>query len=195
MRSLFACLAVSVLLLAGCSKSAEPEPDAMEADTSSPSAPSTDADPVEEAMSAAPGAIAKSAAVMGPDDKGEMTMLRKGTNGWTCMPNDPSTPTVDPMCVDEGGLAFIMAWLEKKDPPKGTMGFGYMLRGGPTADNDDPFATKPPKGKDWVNTGPHVMIFNVGDSFPGYPTTAENTKVPYVMWPDTPYAHLMIPVE
>jgi hypothetical protein len=29
----------------------------------------------------------------------------------------------------------------------------------------------------------------------GYPTTAENTKVPYVMFPNTPYAHLMIPIR
>jgi len=29
----------------------------------------------------------------------------------------------------------------------------------------------------------------------GYPTTAENTKVPYVMFPNTPYAHLMIPIK
>jgi hypothetical protein len=31
--------------------------------------------------------------------------------------------------------------------------------------------------------------------FDGYPTTAANTKVPYVMFPGTPYAHLMIPVK
>jgi hypothetical protein len=39
------------------------------------------------------------------------------------------------------------------------------------------------------------MIFNIGNRFAGYPTTHDNTKVPYVMWANTPYAHLMVPVE
>ena len=39
------------------------------------------------------------------------------------------------------------------------------------------------------------MVLNIGDHFVGYPTTAANTKVPYIMFPNTPYAHLMIPVK
>jgi hypothetical protein len=40
-----------------------------------------------------------------------------------------------------------------------------------------------------------MMVLNIGDMFAGYPTTATNTKVPYVMFPGTPYAHLMDPVK
>jgi len=75
------------------------------------------------------------------------------------------------------------------------MGIGYMLAGGSDASNTDPFATKPNPGDRWVDTGPHLMVLNIGTHFDGYPTTAANTKVPYVMFPGTPYAHLMIPVK
>ena len=33
-----------------------------------------------------------------------------------------------------------------------------MLKGGSDASNDDAFASEPPAGKKWVQTGPHVMI-------------------------------------
>ena len=63
------------------------------------------------------------------------------------------------------------------------------------ASNTDPFATTPKPGDQWVDTGPHVMVLNIGNRFAGYPTTPDNTKRPYVMYPNTPYAHLMIPVK
>jgi hypothetical protein len=31
---------------------------------------------------------------------GNMRMLRKGTGEWTCVPDYPSTPGNDPMCLD-----------------------------------------------------------------------------------------------
>ena len=99
------------------------------------------------------------------------------------------------MCVDKNGMEWASAWMNHKDPPKGKMGFAYMLMGGSDASNTDPFATTPQPGTKWVDTGPHVMVLNIGDQFAGYPTTATNTKVPYVMFPGTPYAHLMIPVK
>ena len=82
-----------------------------------------------------------------------------------------------------------------KDPPANKVGFGYMLMGGSDASNVDPFATAPATGKPWVDTGPHVMVLNIGKLFEGYPTTADDPKQPYVMYPNTPYAHLMIPVK
>jgi len=153
--------------------------------------PTTDAEKIKSAMSAAPMAVAKDAAIM---DMPSMRVLRPGTNGWTCIPDSPS-PGVDPMCVDKNGMEWAEAWMNHKDPPKDKMALGYMLMGGSDASNTDPFATEPQAGAKWVDTGPHLMVFNVGDRFAGYPTTAANTKVPYVMWAGTPYAHLMIPVR
>jgi hypothetical protein len=156
--------------------------------------PSTDADRIASAMSAAPEAVSKDATIVYMDDKGEMKTLRQGTNQFTCMPDGPS-PGVDPMCVDKNGLEWAMAWMARKDPPADKVGFGYMLAGGSDASNEDPFATTPPSGASWVDTGPHVMVLNSKGRMAGYPTSHENTKVPFVMFGGTPYEHLMIPVR
>ena len=153
--------------------------------------PTTDAAKIKSAMSAAPPAISKDATIM---DMGTMKVLRQGNNGWTCVPDGPS-PGLDPMCLDKNGMEWADAWMHRKDPPKDKMGFGYMLMGGSDASNTDPFATEPKSGARWVDTGPHIMVLNIGDRFAGYPTTSTNTKVPYIMYPNTPYAHLMIPVK
>jgi hypothetical protein len=153
--------------------------------------PTTDAAKIKSALSAAPAVVAKDATVM---DMATMKVLRPGTNGWTCIPDGPS-PGVDPMCLDKNGMEWADAWMHHKDPPKDKMALGYMLMGGSDASNTDPFAEQPHSGDRWVDTGPHVMVMNIGDRFAGYPTTATNTKAPYVMFPNTPYAHLMIPVR
>jgi hypothetical protein len=150
---------------------------------------------IKSAMSAAPAAIAQAATIVTMDEKMSMKTLRPGTNGWTCLPDMPTTPGADPMCLDKNGVEWVHAWMARKNPPADKMGFGYMLVGGSDASNTDPFATKPAAGGRWVDTGPHVMILNIGTRFDGYPTTAENTNVPYVMFPGTPYAHLMVPVR
>jgi hypothetical protein len=71
-----------------------------------------------------------------------------------------------------------------------------MLGGGSDPSNTDPYATKPAEGADWITTPPHVMIFNVGAAEKDYPT-GENppTNTPWIMYPNTPYAHIMIPVQ
>jgi hypothetical protein len=152
--------------------------------------PKTDAEKIASAKSAAPAAIASAATIM---DVPSMKVLKQGTNGWTCVPDGPS-PGVDPMCVDKNGMGWMDAWMHKTPPPAGKLAIGYMLMGGSDASNTDPFATEPTPGSKWVDTGPHIMVLNVENHFDGYPTVATNTKVPYVMFAGTPYAHLMIPI-
>jgi hypothetical protein len=153
----------------------------------------SDDETIKNALSAAPEAVAKDAAVM----DWNMKTLREGTNGFTCMPDDTNTPSNDPMCLDKNAMAWLHALMNKKDPPPG-VGFGYMLQGGTAASNVDPYATQPSGGK-WIEDGPHVMIFNIGDQAASYPQPKENSEVdvskPYVMYPGTPYAHLMVPVK
>jgi hypothetical protein len=100
----------------------------------------------------------------------------------------------DAGCADSNAMAWMKAIMTKAAPPAGT-GFMYMLAGDNGASNTDPYATAQTAGDHWVKTGPHVMIFGPSVKTMGYPMTAgaDPTK-PYVMWPDTPYAHLMIPV-
>ena len=157
--------------------------------------PKTDQEMIANAMSAAPGAVAKEATIVAMDEKGQMRVLRQGPGNFTCMPDNPMSPGNDPMCLDKNGMEWAAAWMGKKTPPAGKVGFGYMLMGGSDASNDDPYATAPAPGKQWVDTGPHVMVLNAGTMVEGYPKQAGDPTKPYVMWPGTPYEHLMIPVK
>ncbi len=152
-------------------------------------------DPVASAQSAAPAAISSKATIVQMDDKGAMQVLRKGSNGWTCMPDAPSTPGPDPMCFDANAGKWAEAWVGHKPPPEGAVGVMYMLEGGTDASNVDPYATKPTAENAWVKTGPHIMIVGSKEILAGYPSGASpDTAAPYVMWAGTPYAHLMVPV-
>ena len=154
-----------------------------------------DAALIKSAESAAPAALSAKAAVYAMDDKGQMRTLREGSNGWWCMPDSPATPGPDPMCGDANSMEWAMAWIGKKEPPKGKVGFMYMLEGGTDASNTDPYATTP-ADNNWIKTGPHVMVVNAMDLMAGYPDApAPDTSQPYVMWPGTPYAHLMLPIQ
>ena len=157
----------------------------------------SDEELIANATSAAPEAVAQNAAVVAVDAQGQMRTLREGTNNFTCMADNPQSPGDDPMCLDGNGMEWAHAWMTKAEPPEGKVGFGYMLQGGSDASNEEPHATEPAEGGEWVDTGAHVMIFNVGEMVQGYPSQKENpdTSQPYVMWPGTPYEHLMIPVE
>ena len=158
--------------------------------------PMSDEQAIKSAMEAAPPAVAKNATIMVANEHGEMRTVRKGTNGFTCIPDDPNSPGPDPMCVDANALAWVAALIGRKDPPAGKVGFMYMLRGGTDTSNTDPFATKPEPNNNWIETGSHVMIVGAKGMMAGYPRTPKpDTSQPYVMYPDTPYEHLMIPVQ
>lgn len=156
----------------------------------------SDEELIKSAMSAAPDSVAKDATIIEITADGKMRTLREGKNGWWCMPDTPSTPGPDPMCGDQNAKEWAMAWMEKGEPPKGKVGFIYMLAGGTDASNTDPYAAGPTESNNWITTGPHVMIVGAGEMMAGYPTDPKpNTSAPYVMWHGTPYAHLMIPVK
>lgn len=156
-----------------------------------------DADLIMSAEAAAPAAVSSNAAIYAPQADGSMKTLREGKNGFWCMPDDPATPGTDPMCGDANSMEWAMAWMGKTEPPKGKIGLMYMLMGGTTQSNLDPYATKPPEGTGWNVERPHIMIVNFGDSMVGYPTgqVKPDNSQPYVMWAGTPYAHLMVPVQ
>ena len=152
---------------------------------------------IRSAMGAAPKKVSAAATIVTMAADGTMHTLREGTNGFTCMPDNPATPGPDPMCMDKAAMEWAGAWIGHKAPVKGKIGFMYMLSGGTDASNTDPYATKPSVGNHWIKTGPHVMIVGADDSFyVMYPKSADpDTSVPYVMWAGTPYQHLMIPIK
>ena len=160
------------------------------------SAAAGDAETIKSAEAAAPAAVSSGATIYAWGEGGAMKTLREGTNGYWCMPDDPNKPGDGSMCGDANAMEWLMAIVEKKDPPKGKVGLVYMLAGiDMQASNLDPYVETPPEGSDYVKTGPHIMIVNAMDQLQGYSGDANpDTTKPYVMFPDTKYAHIMYPV-
>lgn len=149
-----------------------------------------DAAYMKKLTSAAPAQIVRDAAIARMDN-GRMQTVKQGSNGFTCMMLGPT-----PMCADANAMAWAHARATHAAPPD-KVGFIYMLAGDAGASNTDPFATKQEPGNHWVKTGPHVMIVGPASTqMVSYPSSADpNIKEPYVMWPGTPYAHLMLPTK
>lgn len=156
--------------------------------------PPGDAALIGNATSASPEAIALNATVIAFDSTGQMRTLRKGSGEFTCFPDDPTTPGNVPMCFDQAGLTWAQAWMTKQIPaPNLPIGVAYMLQGSWTQSNADPHAARVP-GTPGVRTGPALMILNTRGMLQGYPREPTNPGQPFVMWPGTPYEHLMVPV-
>jgi len=188
-------LAASIIAVAACNKGAASNNTVTSVTTTTTGNSAAATDPTASAESAAPASIAHDASIATVDSKGAMTMVRKGSGEWTCMPDNPVTPGTDPMCFDANAAKWVNAWVHHQTPPEGVVGVIYMLEGGTDASNTDPYATKPTADNDWVNTGPHIMVVGSKDILAGHPAGAKpDTSAPYVMWAGTPYAHLMIPV-
>ena len=144
---------------------------------------------IAHARSAAPPAISAEAAVM-VDGK----MVAKGSNGWTCMPDTmPSDGAA--MCNDATWMKMMGAMGKKGDFEAKSVGISYMLKGdiGAGVSNSDPFHPDPKNAADYVETGPHLMIVVPRELLKGI-TDDPTQGGPYVMWGDTPYAHIMVPV-
>ena len=125
---------------------------------------------------------------------GGTSLVRQGSNGWTCYPTAPTVPFDDPKCIDGMGALWLQAIGAKTTPAITSIGVGYMLRGGGAISDSDPFAPPPEDREDWLVDPPHVMLY-----FP--PGTLDSTVLPtsragggaWNMWAGTPYAHIMIP--
>jgi len=157
----------------------------------------TNTQKIANAMTAAPMSIAAKATILDwpADEKSQPTMLRAGTNGWTCLPDMPDTKGNDPMCMDEPWMKWVEAYMAKRTPNVGHVGIGYMLApGGAWGSNTDPYAMKETVDNHWGHHNPHMMIV-VPDikALDGISTNPQNGG-PYVMYAGTPYAHIMAPV-
>lgn len=150
----------------------------------------SDQDYIKRVMKAAPPQIVAQATVVRMNES-SMQTLKKGTNEWTCMEANGV-----PMCMDPNAMEWANAW-QTHGPATDKTGFIYMLAGDTGASNTDPYATKKSAANHWIETGSHVMIVGAAaKGMKGYPRTADaDPTKPYVMWPDTPYEHLMMPVK
>ena len=153
----------------------------------------TEEDLLQRLEGVAPAEVLGSATLLHVTDAAEMQTVREATNGWTCM-----YPGTNPMCVDAGGLEWMHALMQGSDKAPQDLGFVYMMLGDEGASNIDPAATTETPDNAWVKTGPHVMIVGATarPMLLGYPRQAEADPTnAFVMWADTPYEHLMLPVE
>lgn len=147
---------------------------------------------IANALSAAPPAIAETATVM--NTKGDV--LRQGTGAYTCFPYEGKG--TEAMCLDAEWMKWGKAWMQKNpDYKPASFGLAYMLAGDAPeggASNIDPFAAEKTPDNQWVVEGPHVMILTPDPASLKDVSTDPDAGGPYVMWKDTPYAHIMMPV-
>jgi hypothetical protein len=177
--------ALAALLLAAA---APPVITAQEAQYASPEAQNQ----IKSAMSAAPTSISADATVV----DWNMNVLREGTNEWTCLPDLADTPGTDPWCVTDAWMDFLHAYVNHTEPTYTEIGFAYMLQGDTPVSNSDPYATEPTGPEDWVtDLGPHLMIVVPDKELLANISTDHLNGGPWIMWPNTPYAHIMIPLE
>ena len=123
---------------------------------------------IAKAVSAAPAAISAQATVMLLDG----TILRQGSNGWTCFPNVGPAPESDPVCGDAVWKELLTR--EGKNIDKAAIGPGlsYML----------------------ASDTPHIMVVVAEEGgFEGLNPTPGAGKT-WIMWPDQPGRHAMIPI-
>ncbi len=145
---------------------------------------------IAHSRAAAPAAIGANATVV---INGEV--VAEGSNGWTCMPEVMAGDGAA-VCID-ATWGEMMGAVGAKAPFKATsLGLSYMLLGDPPGggvSNSDPYHPNVPEADDYVETGPHLMLIVPKELLEGIGSDP-STGGPWVMWGDTDYAHLMIPV-
>jgi hypothetical protein len=106
------------------------------------------------------------------------------------MPGDKA-----PMCNDAVWMKLMKAVSTKAPFETDRVGISYMLKGdkGAGVSNSDPYHPDAKKAEDYTETGPHLMIVAPKAMLKDI-TDDPSTGGPYVMWGDTPYAHIMVPV-
>jgi hypothetical protein len=149
-------------------------------------------DKIARAISAAPSDISNDATIMDVDG----TILREGSNGWVCLPGIGLIPgDQHPMCNDAVWMKWMAAAGSGSAFSTDVVGVSYMLIGDAMVNNENPMATDPNDGGTWVQEGPHTMIL-----LPNMDMLADLPRDPYaggpyVMWGETPLAHVMLPTE
>jgi len=151
----------------------------------------TDADKIERAITAAPADITDDATVLDVD----LSVLREGTNGWTCLPGVYLFyGNKNSMCNNDTWMRMMAANAAIEDFSTDTVGISYMLAGDFVGNNANPMANVPDNGGMWLPDGAQMMML-----FPNMDAVSDLPRVPgvggpWVMWADTPYAHVMIPI-
>lgn len=123
------------------------------------------------------------------------SVLKEGRSDWQCVPGIPViSGDMHPMCNDPVWSKLLKAASTGAPFETDRIGISYMLKGDAYVSNSNPAATNPENGDVWVEEGPHIMIIVPKAALKGVSDDPFNGG-PYVMWKDTPYAHIMIPIK
>ena len=170
---------------------------------SEPDAPHTSAEwQIWAYSTAAPSFIGERATILNQSND----VLREGSNGWTCMPGNarpmpeagwPDAHQAMPICADKEALKWMQAYLTETTPELNHDGFMWMLHGDVGEDNTTPMVMNKADAHagHWIESGPHLMLMPKDPQTIAGHTSDFRTGSPYLMFPGSQYAHLMIPVE
>jgi hypothetical protein len=144
---------------------------------------------IARALTAGPPEVARSAKVVDTDAHGNMIVLREGTNGFTCMPGNPSVIGQPAMCMDMASMQWAADFKAHKPKPTNAVpGITYMLAGATQRSDSDPYDKTSPA----ITVGPHWMIMWPFDpEATGLPVIHKDTGA-YIMWAGSPYAHVHV---
>ena len=144
---------------------------------------------IRRAMLSGPSCITSEATVADMDEKGDLTVLRAGTNDWVCVPGEQNIIGAVDMCLDPMGMVWMRDLLARKPKPTNTSpGLIYMLNGAVQHSYTDPFDTTSPA----IPIGPHWMLLWPFDAQAAGLSTVMRDAGTMVMFAGTPYAHLHI---
>jgi hypothetical protein len=152
--------------------------------------------------SAAPDFIGNFATIVGADGK----VIREGSNGWTCMAGNgrpypkkgwKNTHDAMPTCNDKEAMKWMSAFMKNEEPKLDKDGWMWMLHGDVGEDNlvAGVLNKEDSTPGQWIESGPHLMFIPKDIKSLDNWNTDFTTGEPYVMFPGTVYAHVMIPVE
>jgi len=145
---------------------------------------------IKSAMSAAPTRISRNATILDFDN----TVLREGTNKWTCKPGGLAGSKTYPWCHDPVFIKWNETVWQGKPFSTDVVGYSYMLAGGYVADVFDPNAKKSDAGKNWHHEGPHMMMI-----MPTHELLADLSGDPrdndiFVLFKNTPFEIVIVPL-
>jgi hypothetical protein len=144
---------------------------------------------IARALSAAPAEVTKGARIVDTDAQGKTTVLREGSNGFTCLPGNPKVVGEPPMCADAASLQWFADFKAHKPKPTNTVpGITYMLAGATQRSDSDPYDQTSPA----MTIGPHWMIMWPFDPKTSGLPAAYKPAGAFIMWAGTPYAHVHV---
>lgn len=144
---------------------------------------------IVRALAAGPASVTAHATVAVMDANGRLTVLRQGTNEFTCLPGDPALVAKPAMCADRASMQWGSDLAHHRPKPTNTVpGITYMLAGATQRSDSDPYdSTSAP-----MSIGPHWMIIWPFDpATSGLPSHYRPTGS-FIMWAGTPYAHVHV---